>query len=109
MQALATRFPNLNLTVSREWVNPPMNENPGGEWIKICQDVSASLELPTGTHKLSTSTEASLFQQAGYESVVVGPGSALGNIHGPNESVSLAQLELALNFYERLVERVCCV
>jgi acetylornithine deacetylase/succinyl-diaminopimelate desuccinylase-like protein len=109
VQALATRFPNLNLTVTREWVNPALNDSSGGEWLKICQDVSASLGMATGIHKLSTSTEASLFQQAGYDTVVTGPGTALGNIHGPNEFVTLSQLELALAYYEKLVERVCCV
>lgn len=52
-------------------------------------------------------TEAGVYAAAGIPSVVFGPGRAAGNIHAPNEHVSIADLEGAVDFYARLIERVC--
>jgi len=39
--------------------------------------------------------------------VVIGPGRSKGNIHRPNESLSLIQLKSAIRFYQAFLERAC--
>lgn len=47
-------------------------------------------------------TEAGLFQQSGIASVVCGPGDPL-QAHQPNESISLQQLDLGVEFLKQVV------
>jgi acetylornithine deacetylase len=47
-------------------------------------------------------TEASLFAQAGFPAIVLGPGN-IAQAHVLDEWVSIKQLELALNIYSKLV------
>jgi succinyl-diaminopimelate desuccinylase len=39
--------------------------------------------------------------------VAFGPGEAAGNSHGPDEHVLVDQLDKAVHFYDRLIERFC--
>jgi acetylornithine deacetylase len=48
-------------------------------------------------------TEASLFSQAGYRSIVYGPGN-IGNAHQPNEFVSLESLNQALSDFKKIIQ-----
>jgi acetylornithine deacetylase len=48
-------------------------------------------------------TEASLFSQAGYRSIVYGPGN-IGDAHQPNEFVSLESLNQALSDFKKIIQ-----
>jgi acetylornithine deacetylase len=48
-------------------------------------------------------TEASLFSQAGYRSIVYGPGN-IGDAHQPNEFVSLESLNQALGDFKKIIQ-----
>ena len=50
-------------------------------------------------------TEAALFQEAGIDAVVLGPGS-IAQAHAPDEFVELGQLEAAAGCYRRLMDLV---
>jgi acetylornithine deacetylase/succinyl-diaminopimelate desuccinylase-like protein len=65
------------------------------------------LDLPTDTELKSGTTEAPVYQAAGMDVVVFGPGEAGGNIHRPNEKVPVAQLEMAVDVYADVVRRLC--
>jgi acetylornithine deacetylase/succinyl-diaminopimelate desuccinylase-like protein len=66
-----------------------------------------SLGLPTDAELKSGTTEAPVYQQAGIDAVVFGPGEATGNIHRPNEHVPVAHLERAVDVYEYVIRRLC--
>jgi len=78
-----------------------------GTLSKLCRDSLEAIGMPAEFDRSSASSEASQYAQAGYESVVFGPGPARGNALGPNEHNLLEHLEKATAFYERLIERVC--
>ena len=48
-------------------------------------------------------TEASLFSEAGYRSIVYGPGD-IADAHQPNESVELSELNQALIGYKKIIQ-----
>jgi acetylornithine deacetylase/succinyl-diaminopimelate desuccinylase-like protein len=52
-------------------------------------------------------SEAGLYSRLGIPSVVIGPGKATGNIHQPNESISVKQLKRGIRFYQEFIRRVC--
>ena len=57
--------------------------------------------------KLPLASEANVFSRMGVECLVWGPGQSVGNSHAPNESVKIGDLKIAVEFYTRLLERVC--
>lgn len=105
--AIATRYPSINLSVTRERMNPALNMSLEHELVQYCKDALTAARLEPSLAKKATSTEAAQYFQAGYEAVIVGPGRSQGNAHSPNEHCLLDQLEKAVTFYERLIERVC--
>jgi hypothetical protein len=64
-------------------------------------------ELPLETEIKSGTTEAPVYQEAGMDAIVFGPGQAAGNIHKPNEHVPLADLERCIEVYRDLIIRLC--
>jgi acetylornithine deacetylase len=63
--------------------------------------------LPPGPEMKSGTTEAPVYQEAGMDTVVFGPGGAAGNIHRPNEHVALADLQRCIDIYQGVVLRLC--
>jgi acetylornithine deacetylase/succinyl-diaminopimelate desuccinylase-like protein len=58
-------------------------------------------EMKSGT------TEAPVYQEAGMDTIIFGPGQAAGNIHSPNEHVPLADLHQCVEIYRGMILRVC--
>ena len=56
-----------------------------------------------GTHVVSYGTEAGHFQNAGYSSVICGPGD-IAQAHQPNEWLSVEQFEAGEAFLDRIIE-----
>ena len=54
------------------------------------------------TSKVSYGTEAGQFQQAGYSSIICGPGS-IEQAHQANEYLDKTQLELGTKFIKNLI------
>ncbi|EPJ43589.1 MAG: acetylornithine deacetylase [Osedax symbiont Rs1] len=50
-------------------------------------------------------TEAGLFQNAGYSTIVCGPGS-IDQAHKPNEYIEIAQIEKCARFVEQLIQHL---
>jgi len=55
------------------------------------------------TRAVAFATEAGQFQQAGFSTVLCGPGS-IEQAHQPNEFVEVAQMQRGRDFMRRLVE-----
>jgi acetylornithine deacetylase/succinyl-diaminopimelate desuccinylase-like protein len=107
IQAIAGRYPSLNLAIAKERTNAAFEGASDGALAKLCRDSLEAIGMPAEFNRSSASSEASQFSQGGYESVVFGPGPARGNALGPNEHNLHEHLEKATAFYERLIERVC--
>jgi acetylornithine deacetylase/succinyl-diaminopimelate desuccinylase-like protein len=107
VQAIAARYPSLNVASSRERLNPGLAMTPEHELVKLCSEAMRAAGLEPLLDRKSTATEAAQFFHAGYEAVAFGPGVSLGNSHSPNEHNVLEQLEKATLFYDRLIEKAC--
>jgi acetylornithine deacetylase/succinyl-diaminopimelate desuccinylase-like protein len=80
------------------------------EFMRVCRSAVVESGLGNaedGFTKKAASTEAAQFFQAGYDALAFGPGSGSGNSHGPNEHIELDQLERAVRFYEKVIEKTC--
>ena len=63
--------------------------------------------LPLRWGKKLACTEAGVYGQWGVPAYVWGPGVSTGNVHRPNESIALRDLEKAADFYEALFRSWC--
>lgn len=59
-----------------------------------------------GTHVVAYGTEAGLFQQAGWSTVVCGPGD-IAQAHQPDEYIEIGELEAGERFLRRLIADLC--
>ncbi|WII70555.1 M20/M25/M40 family metallo-hydrolase [Bdellovibrio sp. 22V] len=75
--------------------------------VKGCLDELRSMGLNDKPITQASTNEASIFSRIGVECVCFGPGKREGNVHTPQEHVSLADLEKAIEFYKRIIERFC--
>ncbi len=108
LKKVCAKFPRVNLTVHREGLNPAFGADQNSELMRNSLQALRDVGLEKNVGKLSVSTEAAHFQQAGFDTIVFGPGESLGNIHGPNEKLLLSHVEKTVLFYQRLIERTCC-
>jgi len=107
---IASRHPQFNIRCSRERSAQPFEYSsiPGsGVLLKYAEEALQSSELPVAHYKTMTATEASLFAQAGYETLGIGAGPALGSVHEPNEWAMMDQFLSLSRFYEKLIEKIC--
>jgi len=75
--------------------------------LKSCIDEARSIGLESEIITLSSTNEASLFSRLGVECVCFGPGERGDNLHTAKESVKISQLNQAIEFYARLMKRLC--
>ena len=107
IQAIAARHPSLNVSVVRERMNPGLNMQLDDPLLQLCKEAMETIGIESGFAKKATSTEAAQYFQAGYQAIVFGPGKSQGNSHSPNEHNIVEQLEKAIAFYEKVIERAC--
>jgi acetylornithine deacetylase/succinyl-diaminopimelate desuccinylase-like protein len=67
----------------------------------------AARGLPLQLEMKSGTTEAPIYQEAGMDTIIFGPGQASGNIHKPNEYVPLVDLHRSVEIYRDVVIRTC--
>ena len=70
------------------------------------ETLALALTRSNGTGAVSYGTEGGLFQQAGYATVVCGPGS-IDQAHKPDEYVDVSQLAACEAFMQRLAKASC--
>lgn len=75
--------------------------------LKGAQSILNELGLVSKPKSLSSTNETSLFSRLGIECLCFGPGLRDGNIHTPEEHVSIDDLNKAHLFYKKLIERFC--
>jgi acetylornithine deacetylase/succinyl-diaminopimelate desuccinylase-like protein len=75
--------------------------------VKSAQNEMEKLGIKSECRTMASANEASLFSRTGIECICIGIGEREGNIHTPDEKVSLQQIETATSFYEKMIERLC--
>ena len=95
---LKAAFPDAGITITRQSNAPPMQ--PAGT-----EAAEAFVRKLTGDNEAAGAvpyaTEGGQFQQAGFPTVICGPGS-IGQAHQPNEYLSVEQFERGADFMQRL-------
>ena len=80
---------------------PPFAPTEGNRAEELVRQITGD----NGMRHVSYGTEASHFQNGGYDVVVCGPGD-IGIAHQPNESIAVSQLQAGQDFMEKLLERL---
>jgi acetylornithine deacetylase/succinyl-diaminopimelate desuccinylase-like protein len=75
--------------------------------LQIAEGVLDELGINAPRSTQAVANEANVFAKFGIETLVWGPGQGVGNSHTPNECVRLSELNLAIDFYRRVIERMC--
>jgi acetylornithine deacetylase len=68
-------------------------------------DLAKSVTGLNSTDVVAYATEAGQFQEAGFSTVICGPGS-IDQAHQPNEFISIAQVAEATTFMRKLIARL---
>lgn len=87
--------------------NEPMATAEGSELAARVTSALQEISLPATFLYKSGNTEGAIFNQMGAESIVIGPGTSIGNIHQPNEFNTLSQLQMAVQFYTAFLHQFC--
>lgn len=85
----------------------PFRTEETSELVSAAHAALVELGLDPASKSQSSTSEASLFSRVGIECIAFGPGLREGNIHTPNERVSIEDLKTTTAFYRRLIERLC--
>lgn len=104
---LAAKYPSLNIKIVRERLNTGLESQQDDPFVATCLSTMEEMGIRPETDKISLCTGAGQLRDKGFSVLAFGPGEIRGNLHGPNESVPLTQLQQAVTFYERMIEKVC--
>jgi acetylornithine deacetylase len=98
--ALKARAPEAGVEVVRRSSTPPLAPEPGG----AAEAFARRLAGDNGPARaVSFAAEAGQFQEAGFSTVICGPGS-IDQAHQPDEYVELSQMQRGAAFMRRLIE-----
>lgn len=98
-------FPDVKIAQEIARSSPPFENDINSKLIKECRAILRKLNLSDGLQTKAGSSEASIYREAGADTIVIGPGTSRGVIHKPNEYNSISQLNNAVEFYKQIIER----
>lgn len=98
--ALKARAPEAGVTLQRRSLTPPLSPEPNGAAEAFARRLAGDNGPPRA---VAFAAEAGQFQQAGFSTVICGPGS-IAQAHQPDEFVERSQLERGAGFMRRLIE-----
>ena len=84
----------------------PWQINENRPLVKTAQLVLNEMHLSMETISKSTNNESSIYFQDGIECIVIGSGDSRAD-HGPNEWNKISELQKSIEFYKKLMERLC--
>ncbi len=97
---MKARFPHAGVAVARRSSTPAFAPEPDGEAERIARSLAGDNGPP---RVVPYAAEAGQFQEAGFSTVICGPGS-IEQAHQPDEYVARAQMERGAAFMLRLAE-----
>ncbi|MBI4411869.1 MAG: M20/M25/M40 family metallo-hydrolase [Deltaproteobacteria bacterium] len=87
--------------------NPAFSQSPKSKLVGKVRLVLRSMGKKPYPAKRPGCTEAGYLAQIADELITIGPGVSYGNAHQPNERVRVKELEEAVAFYRRIIEKSC--
>jgi len=100
-------FSGLAWKMTAERDNLPLGLGLEHSLVKMGRRLLKQNGLPVILRANPGCTEAGTYHDWGVPAIVMGPGEAYGNIHSPNESVSISQIEKAAQFYTSAIQALC--
>lgn len=97
---LKARFPDCGVVLERRSNTPPLAPEEGGPAEAFARRLAGDNGPP---RVVAFAAEAGQFQQAGFSTVICGPGS-IDQAHQPDEFVELSQMERGAAFMARLID-----
>jgi acetylornithine deacetylase len=97
---MKARFPEAGVAVVRRSLTPAFAPEPDGEAERVARSLAGDNGPP---RVVAYAAEAGQFQEAGFSTVICGPGS-IEQAHQPDEYVERAQMERGAAFMLRLAE-----
>lgn len=98
--ALKARAPEAGVRVEQRSNTPPLRPEPEGAAEALVRRLAGDNGPP---RVVAYAAEAGQFQEAGFSTVICGPGS-IAQAHQPDEYVELSQLQRGASFMRRLIE-----
>lgn len=98
--ALKARAPEAGVVVEMRTDVPPFRPEPQGAAEAFARRMAGDNGPP---RVVAFAAEAGQFQQAGFSTVICGPGS-IDQAHQPNEYVEIAQMQRGATFMRRLID-----
>ena len=99
---LRARFPECGVTLTRISGTPPMTPQGSEEAVAFVRALTGENVPPA---QVAFAAEGGQFQQAGFPTVICGPGS-IEQAHQPDEWIALSEIEAGARFMERLAEKL---
>lgn len=103
----STHGKEISLRTERALDSEPFNAPQDSEVLAALLMELGRRGLPLNPELKSGTTEASVYQETGMDTIIFGPGQAAGNIHRPNEHVPIHDLHLCVEIYRDLILRLC--
>jgi len=97
---MKARFPHTGIDIVRRSLTPAFAPEPDGEAERVARSLAGDNGPP---RVVPYAAEAGQFQEAGFSTVICGPGS-IEQAHQPDEYVDRAQMERGAAFMLRLAE-----
>lgn len=98
--ALKARAPEAGVVLEKRTDVPPFAPEPGGAAEAFARRLAGDNGPP---RVVAFAAEAGQFQQAGFSTVICGPGS-IAQAHQPDEYVEVSQMQRGASFMRRLIE-----
>jgi acetylornithine deacetylase len=98
---LRAESPKASIVTTPSHHVPALTDDPNSPALTLALALAGSNEA----HRVSYGSEAGLFKQAGFSTVLCGPGD-IADAHRPNESVSIAQLDACVRFQRGLIQHL---
>ncbi|MCR9213880.1 MAG: acetylornithine deacetylase [Proteobacteria bacterium] len=93
--------PEPNIVTEINSIVPALNPEQDGEAEMLCKAITGQ----NSSSAVSYAAEAGQFQEAGFSTVICGPGS-IGVAHQPNEYIEISQVHAAEQFILKLIDRL---
>ena len=107
MEILRTACEEVGATFRITNYKQPFRTPADSPLIKICREELEKQGRSGRCGAQSAANDANVLSRFGIQCVVFGPGQGVGNSHGPDEHVKIADLHEATRFYKGVLERVC--
>lgn len=103
IEAVRAEYPAATVTFEPLASVPPLARETGGKAEAFVRHISGdNADMTAG----SFGAEAGQFQQAGFSTVICGPGS-IDQAHQPDEFIEISEIEKCMQFMDRLFAEMC--